>query len=143
MREQDGHGSGAVSVSARALTEEGVKAASEGSGHWLPAVPPSAETTWEEQDTAYVEEMWGQLCTPLQRGVSLPWQQGQHAAAAGPVLRHPGGERLGTRKRRTGLGVIGGSVARTATEPLPLELLRSHLHKQEPDRASVGTKLAT
>ena len=58
-----------------------------------------------------------------------------HAAAAGLVLWQSVGEHLGTRKWRTGVGLIGGSVAKTAIESPPLELLRNHLHKQEPDRA--------
>lgn len=78
------------------------------------------------------------LAQPLLRCVpalALLQQQGQQAVAAEPVRWHPDGERLGTRKRRAGLGLIGGSVAKTAIESLPLELLRNHLHKQEPDRA--------
>lgn len=78
------------------------------------------------------------LHNPLLRCVSalaLLQQPGQHTVAAGPVLWHPDEEHLGTRKWHMGLGLIGGSVAKTAIESLPLELLRNHLHKQEPDRA--------
>lgn len=65
--------------------------------------------------------------------------------AAASTLRPQGwccgiqmGEHLGTRKRHTGLGLIGGSLASSPIESLPLELLWNHLHKQEPDRACLS-----
>lgn len=119
-----------VSASVWALTEEGHRLFWGNADNEFPILP-SSEVTWEEWDTAYMEEMWHQPGPSPCWGVSLPWLCCSSEVSAlglwGWCCDIPK-ECLGTGKWHTGLGLIGGSVAETATEFLLFELPRSHLH---------------